>query len=179
MCYPNHAMNPYHYQNEAFEVITAKDQTELPDPNVEVRAADEVPLFLGVKGKFLTTYKIGTGEFEALSLKGKVESLIQGQKAKPEDVLCYLGPCLTFSHIKGDEDQVRALWEKGYGAVGKRSEATTYLDLPLLVILELRKAGIPMKNIVQSDFDTYENPKLFLSKLRGDKNENRFVGRLL
>lgn len=40
------------------------------------------------------------------------------------------------------------------------------------MLTELRRLGVKMENIVIGDYDTYENPEMLYSRLRGDKEMN-------
>ena len=97
----------------------------------------------------------------------------------PAEIEVYMGPCLTFSHTHVERKLLEELMDRGYRACCKRTDGVDFLDLPLLLLMQLRRQGVPMKNIHIGDYDTYENPDLLLSKLRGDEGENVTIAKLL
>jgi len=139
--------------------------------------ADCVPVFLYAKKAGLIAI-IHAGQ--AGTLKGITEKsirhLIDKEGVSADDIHAYLGPSLTFSHntinaemkasvIALGEDYIRSL---------KETNGETFLDIPLINFIQLRRAGVPSLNITMSEYCTYENKELFFSAKR-----NPLTGRQL
>lgn len=149
-------------------VVTQYDQPLVID------AADEVPLFFGVRGRLLTgkAYSVNESVRERPLIDFK--NLIDRLRIRKEDVEVYLGPSLSFSHIEQSDEVLARVINLGYNIAAKGTSGKHYLDHQLLVCLQLRRLGIPMKNIHMSCYDTFDTKEL-KSELRGDKEKNRFV----
>lgn len=97
----------------------------------------------------------------------------------PEDVYCYLGPCLTFSHVTVERPVLLKIMDMGYRAAAKRTSGVDFFDVPIMNVLMLRKLGVPSINITLDAHDTYECDQLLYSALRGDSKKNPTVIELL
>ena len=145
-----------------------------PEQSIVLQAADEVPLFVGIKGQFLTgkAYSVDDAIRERPLIDFK--NLIEQLHYCPEDIQVFLGPSLSFSHIEEKEETLARVNELGYGLACKGTSGKLYLDHQLLVCLQMRKLGIPMANIHQSVYDTFDTKGL-KSNLGGDMEKNRFL----
>lgn len=147
------------------------------DP-VVVETADEVPLIFYVKDRVLGALSISKEQAIALEAKKQVKTTLVAYSVDPNDVYVYLGPCLAFSHTNVSREAIIEIINLGYNAVAKRTDGIDFLDVPLLVLLQMRELGIPMKNIYVSPYDTFENPDMFYSQLAGDKEKNITIATL-
>ena len=141
------------------------------DP-VRLETADEVPLFFYAKERVLGGFSISKDQALGLEPKKLVKTQMVAYSLTPADINIYIGPCLTFSHTSVSRETLLRVINLGYGACAKRTDGIDFLDVPLLVLLQMRELGIPMKNIYVSPFDTFENPELLYSELSGDKEKN-------
>ena len=142
-----------------------------------VSCSDEIPLFFAAKG-VLGAAKIGlenaiNGEFAK-----DLHAAITQYNLDPRDIQIYMGPCLTFSHTHVERKLLERLMDEGYRAACKRTDGVDFVDIAVLILMQCRKRGILMENIHIGDYDTFENPDLLYSKLRGDKEENLVVATL-
>jgi len=176
-------MKPYEINLNDYSVALAEDGAQkdcivsMPGQSLIVEAADEVPLFLGVKGKLLAGKAYAIPEsIDELPLKDCKE-IIEKHQLDPKSVQVYLGPCLTFAHTEEKEEVLARVNKNGYGLACKGSMGKHYLDHQLLVALQMRKLGIPMANIHQSEYDTLDSKGL-KSQKGGDKEKNRFLATL-
>lgn len=144
-----------------------------------LETADEVPLFLAVKGKLLIAMSVSAEEAMAEEVKAKLRIPFTQFNVDKKEVEAYIGPCLTFSHTAVDRPTIEKLYDMGYRAAAKRTSGVDFMDVPVLVLMQLRSFGIPMDHIHIGNYDTFENPELLYSKLRGDKKTNRSVAKLL
>lgn len=147
--------------------------TEEKGAALAIRTADEVPFFFSYKKKPL----VGGGSYDmekALddNLKKDLGALIEEQKLNPSDIYCYFGPALTFSHYPVERDVLEKAIALGYRASAKRTSGVDYLDVPLLLILQVRALGIPFENISTCPYDTFESEGVYYSALRGDTKKN-------
>lgn len=137
-----------------------------------IHSSDEVPLFFGIEGKLFGAAKIGFEEIQTKSLLGSLRASLVAYGLNAKDIKATIGPCLTFSHCPVERKVIEKLLSDGYQAAAKRTDGVDFLDLPVFVLLELRRLGVEMENIKIGDYDTFENPDLLYSKLRGEKEEN-------
>ncbi len=142
-----------------------------------VLSHDEVPVFFAGDG-ILGAAKIGLEDAVNEELQKKLHAAITQFNLKPERLEVYLGPCLTFSHTHVDRPLIENMMDRGYRAACKRTDGVDFLDVPVMVLMQCRHLGIPMANIHIGDYDTFENPDLLYSKLRGDEKENLTVATL-
>lgn len=146
---------------------------------VRLDTADEVPLFFFAKDKVVGGFAINKEMALNLEAKKLVKTEMVSYSLLPNDLYIYLGPCLTFSHTNVSRDTLLRVINLGYGAAAKRTDGIDFLDVPLLVLLQMRELGIPMKNIYVSEFDTFENPNILYSELSGDKEKNVTEAKLI
>lgn len=145
---------------------------------VRLDTADEVPLFFFAKGRLVGGVSVSKEQAIALEAKNAVKTSLVAYSLNPADVCVYIGPCLTFSHTHVSREAIINIINLGYGATAKRTDGIDFLDVPLLVLLQMRELGIPMKNIYVSPYDTFENPNLLYSELAGDKERNVTIATL-
>lgn len=158
---------------DPFLVVAGKDAA------AAVSSADEVPLFFGVSKRLLGAAKIDLESGVKEDFAKRFHAAITQYGLNPGEIEVYMGPCLTFSHTHVERKLIEELMDRGYRAACKRTDGVDFLDLPLLILMQLRREGVPMKNIHIGDYDTYENPELLRSKLRGDEGENITIAKLL
>ena len=183
-------MKPFDIDLESYSVSVISDQEEVDgafrvtdnglvivtqqNQPLVIDAADEVPLFFGVKGKFLTGKAYSVNEIIRERPWIDLNNLVKRLRIRRSEVEVYLGPCLTFSHIEQPDEVLARVIKLGYNIAAKGTSGKHYLDQQLLVCLQLRKLGIPMANIHMSLYDTFDTKEL-KSALAGDKEKNRFV----
>jgi len=136
-----------------------------------LRTADEIPLFFFAPGRIAGAIRLGKEETLAETLKTKLGAVIEKYSIRPTTLIVYFGPCITFSHVPVERPFIEDLMKRGYRSACKRTDGVDYFDMPVMNLLMLRSLGIPMENIFISDYDTFENPKLFYSHARGDQKE--------
>ena len=158
--------------------IRGKAQTARKGDPIRLETADEVPLFFFCKDRLLGALSINKDQAIALDAKKLVKTSLVSYSLNPADVCVYIGPCLTFSHTHVSREQIINIINLGYGGTAKRTDGIDFLDVPLLVLLQMRELGIPMKNIYVSPYDTFENPDLLYSELAGDKEKNLTIATL-
>ena len=183
-------MKPYDIELNAFSVSVFPVPEEAPEAanvtdnglivltqpkqTLAIDAADEVPLFIGVKGQMLTGKAYSLNE----SLRERpyidLSSLLLRLHLDPNQVEAFLGPSLTFAHIEQADEVLTRVKELGYDLACKGTSGVHYLDQQVLVLLQLRKIGIPMNQIHVSCYDTYDTKGL-KSALGGDEKKNRFI----
>jgi copper oxidase (laccase) domain-containing protein len=161
------------------EVIDFK-LTALAHHPLLLRTADEVPFFFYDKKAHL----IGAASLSKEAtlkeyLKGKMHEVMVQYNLSGKDIVCYLGPALTFSHTLVDRPTLVKVMDMGYRAAAKRTSGVDFFDVPIMNVLMLRKLGIPAENIFIDAHDTFECDALLYSKLRGDKKANPSVIELL
>ena len=138
---------------------------------------DELPLFFagdGVLGAAKIDLKAACDE----TFEKKLHAAITQFNLNPEHLEVYIGPCLTFSHTHVERALIEEMMDRGYRAACKRTDGVDFLDVPLLVLIQCRRLGIPMANVHIGDYDTFENPSLLYSRLRGDDTDNLTVASL-
>ncbi|MCR5348116.1 MAG: laccase domain-containing protein [Bacilli bacterium] len=142
-----------------------------------VASNDEIPLFFAAKG-VLGGAKIDLKSAVDGSFREKFHTAITQYNLNPAEIQVYMGPCLTFSHTSVERKLIEQLMGEGYRAACKRTDGIDFLDVPVLVLMQCRRLGVPMANIHIGDYDTFENPDLLYSALRGDKKVNHTVAKL-
>lgn len=157
-----------YFCNNGLVVLTQANQTMV------LEAADEVPLFLGIRGYFLTGKAYSLHEAIRERPFIDMKNLIQRLHLDVNAIQVYLGPSLMFYHIEEQDEVLARVKELGYDLACKGTTGKHYLDHQLLVLLQMRKLGIPMANIRASEYDTYDTKEL-KSALRGDEEKNRFI----
>lgn len=143
-----------------------------------ILANDEVPLFFACPG-VLGASKIDLNAAVSEEFEKKLHAAITQFNLRPEALEVYMGPCLTFSHTHVERALIENLMDRGYRAACKRTDGVDFVDVPMMILVQCRRLGIPMANIHIGDYDTFENPNLLYSKLRGDQTENLTVATLL
>ncbi len=146
--------------------------------SVGVSTSDEIPLIFAVKGSLIGAAKIDLKSGVEGEFAKRFHAAVTQYSLRPSAIEVYMGPCLTFSHTHVERPLIEELMDRGYRAACKRSEGVDFLDLPLLILMQLRHEGVPMVNIHIGDYDTFENPDLLHSKLRGDDGENVTIAEL-
>ena len=146
--------------------------------SIGVLSSDEIPLFFAVKGMLLGGAKISQECAVKGTFKASLHATFTQYNIQGNQVEVYMGPCLTFSHTLVERKLIEQLMDQGYRIAAKRTDGVDFLDVPILVLAQLRELGIPPENIHIGDFDTFENPDLLFSKLRGDKEENLSIAQL-
>jgi len=145
--------------------------TEDKNRPLVLKSADEIPLFFFVPGRLVGAIRLGKEETLGEILKIRLGETIAKYSLRPENIIVYFGPCITFSHVPVERPFIEDLMKRGYRSACKRTDGVDYFDMPVMNLLMLRNLGIPMGNIFFSDFDTYENPTLFYSHARGDDKD--------
>lgn len=149
-----------------------------PGQSIALATSDEIPLFLGVKGKWMFATSVSLDEAWDGSALARAKVAFEGECLDVANVEAILGPSLTFSHVEIDEEKLRVAYDRGYRLACKGTSGKRFLDPQMLVYLDLRKWGVLPEHILISDYDTFENPDLFFSASRGDEEKNLIVGTL-
>ncbi len=159
------------YKKEAY--ILSNDLHLSKKESLLLLTADEIPFVFYSKSKklvgALSLTKEDTMNEKLLFMLKKV---MEDEAIAPDDLYCYLGPSLTFSHVRIDRESLLAMIKKGYRAATKRTDKVDYLDLPMFNVVILRNLGIPFDHITIDIHDTYEAESLLYSESRGDKEKN-------
>lgn len=144
---------------------------------VGLETKDEIPLILASDGVLIAA-KVSLEDAVNESVKNRIHAAFTQYNLDPHSIEVYMGPCLTFSHTFVERKLIEEMMDRGYRAACKRTDGVDFLDVPLLVLMQCRHLGIPMENIQISDYDTFENPELLYSALRGDNPTNLTVATL-
>lgn len=158
---------------EPFLVVAGKKAS------VAIASNDEVPVFFAVKGTLIGAAKVTLEDGVEEEFAKRFHAAITQYGLRPETIEVYVGPCLTFSHTHVERALLERLMDRGYRAACKRTDGVDFLDLPLLLLMQMRREGVKMANIHIGDYDTFENPELLHSKLRGDTENNLSVANLI
>ena len=153
---------------EPFLVLPGKGQV------LTIPCNDDIPLAFGVRDRLIGGTQVSLEAAVKEEFSAKLHATITQFALNTNEIEIYMGPCLTFSHTHVERKLIEELMERGYRASCKRTDGVEFLDLPLLVLTQCRKQGIPMTNIHISDYDTFENPGILYSRLYGD-NENNYT----
>jgi copper oxidase (laccase) domain-containing protein len=138
-----------------------------------VESADQIPFFFyDKKTHLIGAARIAKDDTLTESLKSAMHRVMVQYNLIPQDIVCYLGPSLTFSHTVVERPVLLKVMEMGYRAAAKRTSGVDFFDVPIMNVIMLRNLGIPAKNIYLDAHDTFECDKLFFSELRGDKKKN-------
>ena len=146
--------------------------TSRKDDSLMVMTSDEIPLVFYAPVPVLGIAKVSKEKAMDESFKDRLHALFTQFNINPAEVEVYMGPCLTFSHTFVERPVMESLMDRGYRAACKRSEGVDFLDVPVLVLQQLRSMGVLMEHIHISAYDTFENPDCFYSALRGDRDGN-------
>lgn len=139
--------------------------------------ADCVPVFVYAPKHHLVgiIHAGAQGTFEKIVLKS-IKTILENEQISPNDLYVHLGPSISFSHFIVPTDSETLLREIGesfsYGV--KETNGTTFVDLPLLNVIQAREAKIPARNISVYEGCTYEEDNLFYS-YRREKNTGRHL----
>ena len=135
--------------------------------------ADEIPFFFfDKKSQAHGGATLSVDEVRAEIILKHFKSLLAQYSFKPENIIVYLGPSLTFSHVLVDRAEIIDLMNKGYRAATKRTDGVDFFDPRMMVVVMLRELGIPFANIYLDNHDTFECEALLYSSLRGDSKKN-------
>ena len=137
-----------------------------------VLSNDDIPLFFAIPGKIIGAMKIGKDEIDVKKLTENLRASLVSLGLDATEMHCIIGPCLTFSHMPVERKVIEKLLDDGFMLAAKRTDGVDFLDLPDFILAELRHLGVKMENIVIGDYDTFENPEMLYSRLRGDKELN-------
>ena len=138
-----------------------------------LEAADEIPfVFYAKEHRLFGAMVILKQDSLDEKLYRVMKTLIHDKGLNAQEIYCYLGPSLTFSHVEVDRNTLLSIIQKGYRAAAKRTNGVDYADLPLMNVVMLRKIGIPFHNIFIDGHDTYEMEPFLYSEKRGDEKKN-------
>ena len=131
----------------------------VPDVPAMICTADCLPLVLVCDGAFAVVHSGRAGTMERIGVRA-LEALCEASGCKPEDVTCYLGPCIQAEDYEVSKDLAHVFAE-AFGSealVGERN-----LDLVHAVICSLIEAGVPEDSIFASDISTARTQDRFFS----------------
>ena len=143
---------------------------------VFLACADEIPLFLAVRGKALIGIVASLEDILNESVLASIKKAISSLALNGQDFEAILGPSLTFSHVPVSKELLQATFDRGYRLGTKGTSGQTFLDPQMILFEQLRGLGIDPEHILISDYDTFENPSLLYSLARGDSQKNVFEG---
>lgn len=139
--------------------------------------ADCVPVFFcSPKHHLIGIIHAGDiGTFKKITFKS-LSTIIEKEHIDPKDIYVHIGPSLTFSHriVKENADELIHHYGEEFAKGFKATNGVNFIDLPLLNVIQARKAGIPSLNISVYDGCTFENESLFFSYAR-DKKTGRHL----
>ena len=138
--------------------------------------ADEIPLFLAVRGKALIGIVASLDNILNESVLASIKKAIASLALNGQDFEAILGPSLTFSHVPVSKELLQATFDRGYRLGTKGTSGQTFLDPQMILFEQLRGLGIDPEHILISDYDTFENRSLLYSLARGDSQKNVFEG---
>ncbi len=163
-------------KNEDSPLLTPIPMSQLvlsKDKPLFLLSADEIPfVFYEKKQHLFGAMVISKQDSFDEKLYHALEDFIRDKKLNVDEICCYLGPSLTFSHVGIDRNTLISLIQKGYRAAAKRTNGVDYVDLPVMNMVMLRKIGISFSNIYINRYDTFEAEALLYSERRGDKKKN-------
>lgn len=139
--------------------------------------ADCVPIFFYVptRGLIGIIHAGMAGTLKSIT-KLVINEFCQKENVHPQDIYCYLGPCLTFSHkeisleMRDDIASLGKEFLQGIKAVGP----TLYFDTMLVNVIQLRQCGIPIENIDYAGECVYEHQEKYFSFAR-----DQITGRMI
>ncbi len=163
---------------EKFDALTSNLENIL----VGVKTADCVPVLIGdPKTKSFAAVHAGwRGTVESIALKA-IEKMQNEFGAKPEDLICAIGPAAGCENYEVGQDVIDAFVEK-FSTGGKLFVETrkghALIDLHLANKEQLLSIGVLPENIFTAPFCTMERTDLFFSYRREKKLYGK-TGRLL
>ncbi len=93
-------------------------------------------------------------------------------KCDPSEAFAFVFAGKTFQNIEAEEGDFTLLDKLGHLEAGKISQGVSYVDLPLLAFLALRKLGLKVENIEMLRYDIAEYKDRFY--IEGDDSANAF-----
>lgn len=95
----------------------------------------------------------------------------------PDSIRVAIGPCIQKSNYKVNDQVINSVKTEDLKHVTKQIGQGQYLlDLPLLNERVLLRSGINKKNIIKSQYCTFENEDLFFSHRRDSGSTGRMLG---
>lgn len=149
---------------------------------IGVKTADCVPVLIGdPKTKSFAAVHAGwRGTVESIALKA-IEKMQNEFGAKPEDLICAIGPAATCKNYEIGQDVINA-FDKKFSTGGKLFIETrkghALIDLHLANKDQLLSIGVKAENIFIAPLCTMERTDLFFSYRREKKSYGK-TGRLL
>ncbi|MFA5283564.1 MAG: laccase domain-containing protein [Bacilli bacterium] len=144
-----------------YPIIYAKDKEAI----VAVLHSDTVPLmFCDAKKGLFGALQVTNFGSKSHIVKETIGILLKKEKINPHDLMVYLAPSLTFSHNIISKKEAKKLIKQGFLRSIKRTSGEYFFDERFNALCDLRKLKIPMANIIQSPYCTYENNDLLFSK---------------
>lgn len=138
-----------------------------------LKTNDELPIvFYSLKPKLIGGLIVDEEKSLKETTFQKIKEVLTSFNIKPSDLYVVFGPSLTFSHCPVERSVIEKLLDYDYRAAAKRTNGVDFIDIPVLNILQLRRLGIPFKNIATTNIDTYECSEILFSKLRGEDQKN-------
>jgi len=138
-----------------------------------ISTADEIPFFFFDKKSLAHGgTALSVEEVRGEIILKRFKPLLAQHSFKSENIIVYLGPSLTFSHVLVERADILDLMNRGYRAATKRTDGVDFFDPRMMVVVMLRQLGIPFSNIYLDNHDTFECDALLYSALRGDSKKN-------
>ncbi len=176
----------FQQQVHSANINYVSDQKFIPDSDalcsdkygvfLAVMIADCAPVFLYDPNKkvFAGIHSGWMGAKENISGK-TVKTLCEKFKCLPENVIAFIGPC-----ISGKNYEVGEEFKKHFGEDNLSEEnGKFHLDLKKIIHHQLLKAGLKEQNIEVSAYCTYESEDLFHSHRREKGHRGKDTGRMM
>lgn len=159
------------YEKDAY--IPANDFSLSKKDSLILLTADEIPfVFYVASHNFVGALSLSKEDTMNEKILFVLKDIMKKENIAPTDIYCYLGPSLTFSHVRVDRETLLNVIKRGYRSAAKRTDKVDYLDLPMMNVTILRNLGIPFSHIDIDVHDTYEAEPLLYSESRGDTKKN-------
>lgn len=135
--------------------------TNIPKVCLAVKIADCLPIFiLDTKNKIIGLVHAGwRGTIKGIAQKA-IFKMVTAYGSSSKDILVGFGPSIGRCCYKVGNEVIKQF--------GRQVIKNGYLDLQKANKLQLQESGILEKNIIQSQYCTYDNNDLFFSHRRGD-----------
>lgn len=144
-----------------YPIVYAKDKEAV----IAVLHSDTIPLmFCDAKKRLFGAMQVTSFGSKSHIVKETIGILLKKEKIHPRDLMVYLAPSLTFSHNIIGKKEAKKLIKQGFLRSIKRTDGDYFFDERFNALCDLRKLKIPMNNIFQSPYCTYENNDLLFSK---------------
>lgn len=147
---------------------------------IGITTADCVPVIVYDADKHILA-AVHTGwKGTVAGIAGKtVVKMVEAFGCRPADLLAVIGPCISQKNFEVGEEVVEAFRNAGFPldniSYRNRETGKAHINLQLANKLILINAGIPEKNIEESNLCTFDNPDKFFSARRQTVYSGRMI----